>query len=511
MFTVSNIYDQQTQETHFQTFIYVPGARPGAIIYCFDPSRNCNQQPGIYYPHAVDEIRDLIIYHNSSSNIKHESQRISVFYPEVTQACQIHDNDVFCQSWSLFLQISGIMTLLSTGKLDDNPIIPESQYEKYQILLNFYQQMLPIFCDALRKTYSSIGSIPSAYKSIDPCDIVANMRCQAIGDQVDCSLCGPPKPRTKTNCPEILRQRVLKQNSFETKQKHSRKLRVHSKPRSKSKKSPPKFSGSKSSKHHSSNQKKTQIKSPLTSTRLKPAGRGLIESRRRAKHKEMNKLLDSLDNMKLSSSAHKKIDKLDDILESLKELNVKSLAERRSAKLKSRRKKFNFDEEGIETIVNTLRNRYDENLAYCLERLYSRYRSNQSGRNPVQQESILQSLIKAIDEIIHHVDTGEPLGARASTVCQRLRPIESSSSDSDSGSDDSDSDSGSDDSDSDSGSDDSDSDSGSDDSDSDSGSDDSDSNSEPSQTQWQSGDTNLDDTVWEAPRSTSGEALGWDW
>lgn len=254
LFTISNIMDAVTQETHFQTFIYVPGSNPSALIYCFDPARDCSQQPGIYYPHAIDELVEYIDFHNELPSVS-ESDIITVAHPQVVNACQIHDNDVFCQSWSLLLQLSGVMTLLTTGKLQDNPIIPESQLEKYSILLNFYQTILPVLCDELRKTYKSYD-IPSSYKSIDPCNVIQEMKCIVNNNVINCGLCGPPDD-TGVKCPEILNQQTQRY-SFN-------RYRVHSdtKPR----------------------------KVPKTSKQLKPAGRGMKELRDRL---AVQKMLDSL-------------------------------------------------------------------------------------------------------------------------------------------------------------------------------------------------------------------------
>ena len=98
----------------------------------------------VYGAHAVDEVDTIVSKIDSD---------ITLLYPNVTEACQIHENDVFCQSWSLYLQIHGVVRFLKTGNLNYAPDIPLSQFHKYEILLNFYKSIVPIICVELNKVY----------------------------------------------------------------------------------------------------------------------------------------------------------------------------------------------------------------------------------------------------------------------------------------------------------------------------------------------------------------------
>jgi hypothetical protein len=505
MFTVSNLYDEDTHETHFQTFVYIPGYTTGPVIFCFDPSRTCEQAEGIYSPHAVDEINTIV--QNLNPNIR-------LLYPIVADACQIHENDVFCQSWSLYLQIQGVSRFLQRGDLNYAADIPSHQFEKYMVLLNFYKIILPLICKTLQKTYNKLADIPKKYVHIDPCERISEMQCTFANDLVNCSLCGPPQDKSAA-CPEILLQsrksrksqtsRMQQFNSRRSRQvrnrsrsvqSRSRQHRVHSKPRY-TKKLPSKMSGSSTSRHHSG--KKSHVKhatKPIVqhptkpvekrvlSTQLKPAGRGLARSRQIAKekHKEMDKILDSLGNMKLSNKAHKDVIKLDKLLQSMRDLKIDK---------KSRKVRFAFDKEGIEHTAAKLRERQGEQqyLANCLEQLYRIATTRQ-----ISDQARLQ-LNNVIDNIIHAVEDGTPLSANTIAVCRRYRPDDSSDDSSDESDEEDD-----------------------DEDDESSGEESSASDTTPPTTAnsaWQSGSgTNLDDTLWSRqPTQTSGQNpahLGWN-
>ena len=251
MFTVSNLYDEDTHETHFQTFVYIPGYKSdivsGPIIFCFDPSRTCDQEEGIYGAHAVDEVDTIVSKIDSD---------ITLLYPNVTEACQIHENDVFCQSWSLYLQIHGVVRFLQTGNLNYAPDIPLSQFHKYEILLNFYKSIVPIICVELNKVYKKLPGLPKKYM-IDPCDLVSKMECTFKNDVVSCSLCGPPQDKSAA-CPEILLQKLKSQKTMDLQQTHQfnsypSKSSIKSKRRRSKRRSRKRSSRKRSSRKHRSN------------------------------------------------------------------------------------------------------------------------------------------------------------------------------------------------------------------------------------------------------------------
>jgi hypothetical protein len=119
----------------------------------------------------------------------------------------------------------------------------------------------------------------------------------------------------------------------------------------------------------------------------------------------MDKLLHGLGGMKLSSAAHKKVDRLDDILHNLQGLDVRSLAEQRSAKLKGRKKRFSFDQEGIQHIATALRERGPEGIALAnrLEDFFIQYNQVRQVSGP-HVSALVSQAKTAIDDIISQAE-----------------------------------------------------------------------------------------------------------
>jgi hypothetical protein len=126
----------------------------------------------------------------------------------------------------------------------------------------------------------------------------------------------------------------------------------------------------------------------------------------------MDKLLHGLGGMKLSSAAHKKVDRLDDILHNLQGLDVRSLAEQRSSKLKARKKRFSFDQDGIQHIASALRERGPEGILQA-NRLEYFFRQYIRGRGYSPHGLALVSEAKAaIDDIINNFEeTAAPVAS----------------------------------------------------------------------------------------------------
>jgi len=123
----------------------------------------------------------------------------------------------------------------------------------------------------------------------------------------------------------------------------------------------------------------------------------------------MDKLLHGLGGMKLSSAAHKKVDRLDDILHNLQGLDVRSRAEQRSTKLISRKKRFSFDQEGITHIANALRGRGPEGIlkANRLEELYRQY-THFGGQAFGPRAAAIDDIIKHFNETPDWQSTAAP-------------------------------------------------------------------------------------------------------
>ena len=55
--------------------------------------------------------------------------------------------DVFCQSWTLYILLEVLAAGISNSTLEMDEIlinIPKKQIDKYEILLNFYKQILVV-------------------------------------------------------------------------------------------------------------------------------------------------------------------------------------------------------------------------------------------------------------------------------------------------------------------------------------------------------------------------------
>jgi hypothetical protein len=140
LFTVSNLPDLKTGETHFQTFVYA-----NKTLYVGDPAykgvsvNGKIKNKGIYTAKIGDHLMKLA----TKNAIKAEWIRL-------TSPCQTSFEDVFCQSWSLLIQLEFIKNGFNM------PIeIPCSQDERYAILLESYKEIvkLPLVQERLKEEY----------------------------------------------------------------------------------------------------------------------------------------------------------------------------------------------------------------------------------------------------------------------------------------------------------------------------------------------------------------------
>lgn len=136
LFTVSNLYDPSSYETHFQTFIY---EKTSNTLYTIEPSK------GLYRDYAVECVVDIFNKEFSKINIK---------TVETSNACQKDGNDVFCQTWSLYLQILKMEKLLKgdTSKIS----ISSVDKTKFSKLLEFYKENIHLICDKLNVNFNSL-------------------------------------------------------------------------------------------------------------------------------------------------------------------------------------------------------------------------------------------------------------------------------------------------------------------------------------------------------------------
>jgi len=149
LFTCNNSYGPvpkkpaDTIETHYQTFIVQTKKKR---ITMADPSRKRDSR-GIYVPHAA-----MTVY----CYIKPKLHECNLYWLKLSEPCQVdfssnkNNEDVYCQSWSLFLQKEALST---------NRAVIEIPYlidRKYDMLIEFYQQIvknIPLFVDEFKVTW----------------------------------------------------------------------------------------------------------------------------------------------------------------------------------------------------------------------------------------------------------------------------------------------------------------------------------------------------------------------
>lgn len=183
VFTATNIQENEDdQETHYQTYIV---DNTNKILYAIDPAINPKKKYGygIYKP--------MITYKTIQPFFEKNGYQFQ--YVKLMNPAQTLTEDVFCQSWTLYILLevlaSGVSTS-STLEMDDILInIPKKQIDKYEILLNFYKQILVVesISDKLDKTYKSnvkknkafIKTHTNNFKNIaliSATDIILNMK-----------------------------------------------------------------------------------------------------------------------------------------------------------------------------------------------------------------------------------------------------------------------------------------------------------------------------------------------
>lgn len=134
-FTLANKADESSGETHFQTFIVDNEKK---IIYGIDPART-NRGPGIYDAIAGDYLKE---------QIEKKLTQYKFQWAVPNRACQRSSKDVFCQSWSLLLQMDFLKNNLAY-RIELKP----KQKELYSILIEFYKENYKLICPYLRNHY----------------------------------------------------------------------------------------------------------------------------------------------------------------------------------------------------------------------------------------------------------------------------------------------------------------------------------------------------------------------
>jgi hypothetical protein len=186
VFTASNIQrDIDDMETHYQTFIVDNADKK---VYMIDPANDRTVDKndpknkkskkilvsgqGVYYAEVA---------HHVIKPFFEEKTDYKVELVQLSHPAQIIEDDVFCQSWSLF-----ILDLLLTNKVYQTSSvveIPEKQIDKYGMILRFYKRILTdipampaIFAEEFLKAINTCVDCPQAeLLKIDPVAFLQSM------------------------------------------------------------------------------------------------------------------------------------------------------------------------------------------------------------------------------------------------------------------------------------------------------------------------------------------------
>jgi len=167
--------DTPLYETHYITLIINNDVSSRNVIY-MDPARTPSGDIGIYESLVIPDV-----LHKYFETKKYVEQ-----YKQVTAAAQTTYDDVFCQSWSLYLMKE---TLLGKDTIE----IPSSKKARYELLLSFWKEANKsiLFQTVLREDFTSLIDIDIAeslsndsnknklilsfYRAFDPVEFLASM------------------------------------------------------------------------------------------------------------------------------------------------------------------------------------------------------------------------------------------------------------------------------------------------------------------------------------------------
>jgi len=164
LFTAANLTQKVGGQTHYQTFVV---DNTHKTLLMIDPSRNYATGKSVWDPKIAKKVVEPFF----------KEKGFTTEWLNTSAACQVKQADVFCQSWSLYLQIQAI---LMRGEPID---IPVGQDEKYEILLDFYKKILedPHTCGELEYAYrayvkdSTKGPFNKMLLKASPCAVIRTM------------------------------------------------------------------------------------------------------------------------------------------------------------------------------------------------------------------------------------------------------------------------------------------------------------------------------------------------
>jgi hypothetical protein len=176
LFTASNQAYQG--ETHYQSFVVDYAHKK---LWVLDPASAMGRE-GIYAAYVA---RDTIMPF-------FQKKGWDTAFVKLTKPCQSTEDDIFCQTWSLWLQSRFVRALLDKKKTLTLSV-PAALRTRYKDLLRFYKESiaLPEACKELTATYRDtirtspalvLGATPAKakeivrnYLKVDPCQEVLRM------------------------------------------------------------------------------------------------------------------------------------------------------------------------------------------------------------------------------------------------------------------------------------------------------------------------------------------------
>lgn len=179
VFTATNIEEYQEygkdSETHYQTFIADNNKN---VLYVIDPAKKNGKAYGIYIPQVAIDIIMPFFEEN-----KYKTKFVKLKFPAQTND-SVEEADIFCQSWSLYILIEFLKDNNKDNLRDIAINIPESQKERYDILLKFFKDVfssIPDLQSDLKRIFERElqEEKPDKYKrfiNIDPYALLMDMK-----------------------------------------------------------------------------------------------------------------------------------------------------------------------------------------------------------------------------------------------------------------------------------------------------------------------------------------------
>jgi hypothetical protein len=180
LFTATNVAVKG--ETHYQTYIVDLAGRK---LYMIDPSMSPIGQ-GLLSPYqpvsnkVLGTMGTYSAFMSNSLGPDFQKKGFDVYWVHTSSRCQTTDSDVFCQSWSLYLQIQAVKRI-SNGKVM-SPIDIPNDNDKYHILIDFYHSVFkqPEIAQILQEEYNDLPEAPklnnngvvTCFRAMKPNDLV---------------------------------------------------------------------------------------------------------------------------------------------------------------------------------------------------------------------------------------------------------------------------------------------------------------------------------------------------